>query len=96
MQVIRIFTSLAIPSGSSNRFADWPMYARAVHSFHHRPWFNSVAVQMEASGQDEVTSYGQTRLLFNVNVISEDGENFAKNWYFLECTRKCLQITFLD
>ena len=96
MQVIRIFTSLAIPSGSSNRFADWPMYARAVHSFHHRPWFSSVAVQMEESGQDEVTSYGQIRLLFKVNVISEDGEKLCKELVFLECTGKCLQITFLD
>lgn len=88
MQVIRIFTSLAIPSGSSNRFADWPMYARAVHSFHHRPWFSSVAVQMEASGQDEVTSYGQIRLLFKVNVISEDGEKLCKELVFLRMYRE--------
>jgi hypothetical protein len=90
MQVIRIFTSLAIPSGSSNRFAYWPMYARAVHSFHHKPWFSSVVVQMEASGQDEVTSYEQIRLLFKVNVISEGGEKLCKELVFLRMYREVL------
>lgn len=63
------------------------MYTRAVHSFHHKPWFSSVAIQMEASGHDEVTSYGEMRLLFKVNVISE-GEKLCKDLAFLRMYRE--------
>ncbi len=38
---------------------------------------------MEASGDDEVTSYGQMRLFFKVDMIDEEEEKLCKELAFL-------------
>lgn len=54
--------ALAVPAGPGDRFGDWPLYVRATYSFHGRPWYSNVALQMEAAGQPANTWYGQVRL----------------------------------
>jgi hypothetical protein len=63
LQVLHIFSALAIPARVGKRFVDWPMYARASPSFHGNPWYSDVAIQMEPEGLPEETEYAQLRLL---------------------------------
>jgi hypothetical protein len=69
LQVLHIFSALAIPAGVGKRFADWPMYVRASPSFHGNPWYSDVAIQMEPEGLPEEIEYAQLRLLFKVDLF---------------------------
>lgn len=74
---------LAVPAGSGNRFGNWPMIARATRLFHDRPYFSHVAIQMEAAGEDPVTSYGQLRLLFTCTVLTQVENKVTKELAFV-------------
>ncbi len=67
VQVLHIFSALAIPVGVGKWFANWPMYARASPSFHGNPWYSDVAIQMEPEGLPEESEYAKLRLLFKVS-----------------------------
>jgi hypothetical protein len=69
-----VFNSIAIPLGPRQRFVDILMYVKTTLSFHKRPWFNDVCIQMETTGEQKKISYGQLHLLFkallqNVGVV---------------------------
>lgn len=70
--VLQIYTTLAVPAGPGNRFGNWPLYARAIHSFHGEPYYSDVALQMEEAGAEEVTKYGQLRSLFRASFIETE------------------------
>lgn len=59
---VTVYAALAIPPGDdSTVFCSRPMFARAVGSFHGRPWFSNVAIQgVRANGNFEEW-YGQVR-----------------------------------
>jgi hypothetical protein len=62
--VLNVFNSIAIPLRLEQRFADILMYVKTTPSFHKRPWFNDVCIEMETTGEQEKISYGQLHLLF--------------------------------
>lgn len=81
--MLHVFTSIAIPAGPGDRFGSMPQYVRATSKFFGSPWFSSVAIQMEAPGESELTYYGQLRLIFKVSFEDEVHNRVVKDLAFL-------------
>lgn len=72
------------------------MIAKSIHKFHGDPYFSDVAIQMEGEGEEPLTSYGQLRLVFSSEVISDNGDRETRElvlvrWY--DCKRRPERIT---
>jgi len=67
--VFGISKTLAIPGGLGGRYGESPVYVRASHSFHGRPWYSSVALKMEDLGELEITWYGEVHLLMHFSCL---------------------------
>lgn len=83
-QVLEVKSGIAIPAGEGDRLANWPMIARASSSFHGGPYFSDVAIQMEAAGEDPLTTYGQLRLIFSCDSTSDTGDQEMQELAFLQ------------
>ncbi|GAQ89262.1 hypothetical protein KFL_005040060 [Klebsormidium nitens] len=67
-RVVTVHSALALPTGDSDRFGPRPMCARAVPSFHGRPWYSNIALQGEAEGQAPWDLHAQVRLFLSCTV----------------------------
>ncbi len=85
VQVLHIFSTLAILAGVGKRFAYWPMYARASPSFHGNPWYSDVVIQMEPKGLPEEIEYAQLWLLFKVDLFQTSNNTLVTKELALVC-----------
>jgi hypothetical protein len=69
LQLFGVSKTLAVLGGLGGHFSESPLYVRATHTFHGRPWYSNVALQIEKPGESEVTWYGEVHLFMHFSVM---------------------------